>query len=405
MRRVDRGSILRRAWTNAATALVASALTFAACGGESHPPLFQPLQDASAGTGGAPLIDAGINDGPPSADAELCGNQLIPVVIDRPNLYFVLDRSGSMSDPQAGGLDKYQSARVAIADVLRTVGHRVRYGAAVFPGSSGPIPGCESGVEVFPTQDGDPVTFAEQQKDGPVLQALLNTLAKMSPQGGTPTSATLTALAPTLTALTGKTFVVLATDGGPNCNLATSCAIQDCMPNIEGAVINGVPCDSVYNCCAPNVPGGGPLNCVDGPASEAAVAALAAQGIPTYVVGMPGSEVFAKVLDKLAVAGLTARATSPKYYAVSDATELSDALKQIGVTVAISCTIELDFEPEDADLVNVYFDKSVLPGDATDGWQWAGSKTIEILGPACDKLKSGDVYQLQVVGGCPTQVR
>ena len=375
------------------------------CGGDSRPPLFQPADSGSAGAGGTPIIDAATSDGPP--DAELCGNQLIPVVIDRPNLYFVLDRSGSMGDtqPGSGGLNKYDSSRVAIADVLRAVGHRVNYGAAVFPGGGGTIPGCGTGVELFPTQPGDPVTYAEQKKDGPVLVAMLNTLAKLTPQGGTPTSSTLGGLTPTLTALEGKTFVVLATDGGPNCNLGASCGISQCQLNIEGITVNGVVCDSTVNCCAPGFNGGGPLNCVDGPVTKAAVTNLANQGIPTYVVGMPGSEVYSSLLDELAVAGLTARATSPSYYAVSDATELSGALKEIGVKVAISCTIELDFEPEDPDLINVYFDKSVLPGDDVDGWKWAGTTTIEIVGPSCDKLKSGDVFQLQVVGGCPTTVR
>ncbi len=394
----------RSAWLTATLALAAAAA--GSCGGDGRPPLFQASEDAgTAGTGGTPLIDAALLDGPPPADVELCGNQLIPVAIDRPNLYFVLDRSGSMAEAQTGSLNKYQSARVAIADVLRSVGHRVRYGAAVFPGSGGSIPGCGTGVEVFPTQQGDPSSYAEQQKDGPVLVALLNTLAKLPPAGGTPTSATLGALAPTLAALEGKTFVVLATDGGPNCNIDASCAASDCQLNIEGLTINGVACQAPVNCCAPGFNGGGPLNCVDGPVTEAAVTNLANKGIPTYVVGMPGSEVYSSLLDRLAIAGLTARTTSPSYYAVSDATELSVALKEIGVQVAISCSIELDFEPEDPKLVNVYFDKKVLPQDIGDGWKWTGPTSIEIVGPACDKLKSGDVFEVQVVGGCPTTVR
>jgi hypothetical protein len=386
--------------------LVLAGTVSGSCGGDSRPALFQGSEDSgTAGTGGTPLIDAALLDGPPPADVELCGNQLIPVAIDRPNLYFVLDRSGSMAELQSGNLNKYQSARVAIADVLRSVGHRVRYGAAVFPGSGGPIPGCGTGAEVFPTQLGDPSSYAAQQKDGPVLVALLNTLAKLSPNGGTPTSSTLGALAPTLTALQGKTYVVLATDGAPNCNLDASCTASECMLNIEGLTVNGVACDSTVNCCAPGFNGGGPLNCVDGQVTEAAVKNLADKGIPTYVVGMPGSEVYSSLLDRLAVAGLTARATTPAYYAVSDATELSIALKEIGVSVAISCDIELDFEPEDEKLVNVYFDKKVLPQGDADGWKWTGPTSIEIVGPACDKLKSGDVFEVQVVGGCPTTVR
>ena len=72
--------------------------------------------------------------GDASADAALCGNQRIPAISDPPNLYFVVDRSGSMSDPLPGSrYSKYENARIAISVMLRAVGHRVRYAAAVYP--------------------------------------------------------------------------------------------------------------------------------------------------------------------------------------------------------------------------------------------------------------------------------
>ncbi len=382
------------------------ALTLAlagACGEARRPDYFQPLPEAGAGTGGA-FIDAGNLDGPPPADATLCGNQFIPVVVDRPNLYFVIDRSGSMKE-KSGGFSYYQHARIAIAEVLRTIGHRVSYGAAVFPTTGGPIEGCQPGKQVFPTQPGDPVTFAEQGTEGPVLESLLATLAAQAPHGGTPTAATLNALASTLSALPGKTYVVLATDGAPNCNAAAQCDESECMLNLEGATVGGVQCQSGFNCCDETLVPGGQLQCVDADASEAAVAALASAGIPTYVVGIPGSEAYSAVLDRLAIAGETARPSLPKYYAIGDASQLSAVLKQIGAKVAISCDIQLDFEPEDPDLVNVYLDKQLLPSDEIDGWVWTGTQSVQIRGPACDKLMSGDVLTVQVVGGCPTTVR
>jgi hypothetical protein len=60
------------------------------------------------------------------------------------------------------------------------------------------------------------------------------------------------------------------------------------------------------------------------------------------VIGMPGSGLYASVLDRLALAGNTARPTPPLYYPTSSSTELTDTLREIGVKVAVSCTITLD---------------------------------------------------------------
>src|SRR5262245_43139486 len=63
--------------------------------------------------------------GPPLDDAGLCGRLFIPVVADRPNLYFVVDASGSMDGemdkPNSDGVipSRYGAARAAIEDVLK----------------------------------------------------------------------------------------------------------------------------------------------------------------------------------------------------------------------------------------------------------------------------------------------
>ncbi len=132
---------------------------------------------------------------------------------------------------------------------------------------------------------------------------------------------------------------------------------------------------------------------------------LAAAGIKTYVVGMPGSEAYASVLDQVAVAGLTAKTTSPKYYSVADSDALTAALTQIGVSIAISCTIPLEAVPPDPDFVNVYLDVSLVQQDPLDGWSWTDEQTVQLNGAACASLLSGNVIQVQVVVGCPTSVK
>jgi hypothetical protein len=80
-------------------------------------------------------------------------------------------------------------------------------------------------------------------------------------------------------------------------------------------------------------------------------------------------------------------------------------LFEIGIKVAVSCTVNIGQEPPDPALVNVYFDTTLVGQDDTDGWAWVDATTIEIRGAACDQLKSGEVLQVQVVSGCPTVVR
>lgn len=61
--------------------------------------------------------------------------------------------------------------------------------------------------------------------------------------------------------------------------------------------------------------------------------------------------------------------------------------------------------PPDKSLVNVYLDTTLVQLDPVDGWSWVDDTTVELAGEACEKLKSGDVLQVQVVAGCPTSVK
>ncbi|HWZ89399.1 MAG TPA: vWA domain-containing protein [Polyangiaceae bacterium] len=384
--------------------LVAS--TLLQCGQREHAPSFVLAPSAQGGSGGT--SDGGLRIVEAGLDANLCGDQEIPAITDPPNLYFVVDRSGSMGDPLPGSAySKYENARIAISVMLRAVGHRVKYGASVFPAFANPD-GCAVGMQVFPTEAGDPPTYAASGKNGPVLQDLLDRLGSTVPSGGTPTAATLKALESTIFGLAGKkTYVVLMTDGAPNCNSALTCDLDQCIPNIEHDSIGTTSCEAPLNCCDPRQVGEAGIGyCVDADATAAAVADYESAGIDTYVVGMPGSEQYSALLSRLAVAGHTARAGTTPYYAVSDTNELSDALKAIGAHVAITCDLPLAAAPANAGYVNVYFDGQAVPFDASDGWQWTNDEdSIQFVGAACDTLSSGNVLNVQVLEGCKTVVR
>ncbi|MFO0758523.1 MAG: vWA domain-containing protein [Byssovorax sp.] len=372
------------------------------------------------GAGGDDTIDPGDTGGPPDLDAGgLCGNQIHPITIDAPNLYFVLDTSGSMSQDTGAGT-RYGRVHAAVTDLVQRLGPLINVGAALFPVGATNGNGCALGAQVFPVTPGGVLTSKS------FAQA-----TDVKPSGGTPTALTLKALYPTLTALTGKTIVVLATDGGPNCNPAAKCDASECIPNIESA------CDGQGHCCTPDGPNcctvdgvGTPAQCLDRKAAIDAVTALQQAGILVYVIGVSGSQIYQKVLGDMALAGGAPQLAPPFYYKVDDFDDLGTVLGSIA-GAAIPCELTLapgraeafsgghdyDFAPLDADsgsgiadLTNVYFDQTVVPYDPVDGWSWTkppgdGSEpaVITLHGDACAELRSGQVSQVQIVSGCPTE--
>jgi hypothetical protein len=380
---------------------VLGALLLGACGHADHPPLAGSATVSPPAPDGGVVIDGSPGGGPPN-----CGGQTLSAVENPPTLYFVIDRSGSMSEPiDASGTSKYLAARKAVGTLLRNIGHRVRYGAALYPDASDEL-GCGKAVQIFPPTRGDASSTLAAGADGPILVELLNRLAAFPPIGGTPTAAALRGLLPALTGFGERTVVVLATDGAPNCNAKASCTPAECIPDIEGGYYQGSLCGAELSCCDPGSVGpDAGRNCIDSDATESAVRALHDAGITTYVIGMPGSEAYGALLERLGQAGGAARSAASAYYAVADAEALTQALFEIGTGVAIECNITLRNIPADLALVNVYFDGKVVPFDSESGWQWAGEASLALVGEACEALRTGQVRDVQVVYGCQTVVR
>jgi hypothetical protein len=369
----------------------------AGCGTEERPPtLGGGSFDAGVRTDAGPpaFVDAGAHEPTCSVGVEggVCACTDEPLLGDAPTLYFVLDHSGSMNDS-----NKWATIQFTLEKVWIELGPRVRVAAAVFPDLSSVA--CAPGRQVFPAS-GPPVRGdVPSGTPGPNETALATALSTISARGGTPTAATLSALAPSIEAIGGKTYVILATDGGPNCDAAAECDASSCTDNIDE--IPGCPAGGPPNCCTPS--SGGPLDCLDADPTIAAVTALAAAGVPVYVVGVPGSEPYANLLDALAVAGETARGDEPRYYAVAsaDQTAFEAALSAIAAQVAGTCTFTLDNAPSNSLLVNVFLDGTPLPQAGPDGWTLEGD-VVTVLGASCQAILDGNVIDVRVVAGCPT---
>ncbi len=150
------------------------------------------------------------------------------------------------------------------------------------------------------------------------------------------------------------------------------------------------------------------------------VRAAAAAGVPTFVIGVPGSAGYRPVLSRLASAAGTARAgcsdSGPTYchYDLTDpaldfGAALRDAFAAIGEAV-LECVYEIPDNPDgafDPGQVNVRIqieggDESIPRDPARgSGWDYSDDMTqIELFGAACDRARMADA--LDILFGCPT---
>lgn len=301
---------------------------------------------------------------------ETCHGEALPVLSAVPTIYLVLDHSLSM---QQG--DKWGKIRIALESVIGKVADRARFATVVFPTPGGDS--CSLGVELMPPMPGG----------SPSTLTTFLTVTAPAPSGGTPTAATLLDLATKLSN-TKDTFVLLATDGGPNCNANLSCSVGTCILNIEqlgGCMTGGT------NCCMNSN-----QNCLDDKRAIDAVKQLKTAGISSYVVGIPGSDIYGPVLDAMAEEGGTARPTSPKYWRIDNTDALSGSLLEIANNITKRCAVTLVKAPKVPDGVRVSV-RDVWRDRDTE-WTLDGT-TLTLLGQTCTDY-DGDIAALHVEDGC-----
>ena len=363
--------------------------TLAAGCGSERPPTgaisANPVRPAGSAS------DAGDGTKPPGCgtadDGSQCDCVDVALYTDPPTMYFVLDRSGSM-----GLDDNWNKVRVVVAQIMRTIGPRANFGATMFPAASA-TDACVAGKEVLRISPGDPPSSGS---DGPTTRALL-AATNSPPSGGTPTAATLEAVKSRVNGGGGKRYVILATDGAPNCNVRTSCSADQCQDNIDSY---GTCTPTGPNCCADN-----PGDCNDESSTVAQIAALRSLGAPTFVIGLPGAQRYSQTLDSMAVAGGNALGASPRYYAVTSSSQdaMFAALKQVAAKITGTCVFDLTAVPANTALVNVYIDEVVLPYEPVNGWTIDGT-TVTLQGSTCAKVLAGDALDVRIIAGCPRVV-
>jgi hypothetical protein len=414
------GTLITRALTQAlALALVVSG--FVACGERERPGYVRPSGSSGGktGFGGATTGDAGatgvaptkpVCDEPPPVTAPpTCENDISQVAIAKPNLYFLLDISGSMSEPisSSSSTSKIAASKQAILRVIKERGPRLNYGLAAFPmiQATLPDPECAPGKELFSVTPGDPLRCGELQNNGPVLNDVSDVLLDLRAGGGTPLSPSVKALAPQLLTLKGQTALLVLTDGAPNCNPDAKCTAANCALSAFGEYVGDIRCGSQVNCCDSSVVGDLVLNpgsyCFDADDSVRRISDLKDAGVRTFIVGVPGASELRGLMNSLAEAGGTARSGDTKYFDVRDHDQLDAALDAISAEVAVPCELELDPPPDGSSLLNVYLDRELVPSNSENGWSFRSGK-VTLLGDSCAKLQSGEATEVAVVSGCGT---
>jgi hypothetical protein len=361
-------------------------------------------QDAAA-AGQAGASDAG--DAGPGECMELaglgnCGTTTVQAQYNTANILLLLDKSGSMTDqPDGFSLNKWDALKKALGTALNNVVGEINFGLVLFPFSSDhQIPlQCDTGC--CAVADGTAAVNVPIESGVDGVNKILDAVNATAPGGGTPTAAALASALQYFTQgdganLQGQKFVLLATDGGPNCNIDNTCDSARCTTNLDGDCPSG-------NCCDQNG-----QSCLDDASVVSQIQALQAAGVSTFVVGIPGTENYAQYLDNFATAGgVPNPAPPPSYYAVSakgGVQGLVDVFTSITTHLVRSCDVALEDTPQNLDLVNVAVDCQVVPYADGAGWSLTGSdqKTLEIAGDACHTIQTDGARRVDVVYGCPT---
>lgn len=338
-----------------------------------------------------------------------CGQTDLAAEPPAVSILLVVDKSSSMTGTPSGfSEDKWTALGTALGEALDAAQDKVAFGLDFYPFGDDSDPNATVEMCDMPTSADILVPIGAGTSTVPLI---VDALADYEPAGGTPTAAALARALEYFTngdgaSIEGERYVLLATDGGPNCNPDLECEIDACTLNMDGLNCGG------QNCCDAMLDPQGPQSCLDEDEAVAQVTALADAGVKTFVVGIPGTSAYGDTLDAMAVAGQRENPDAPpSYYRVESTggTEgLAEVLTSITSGVIRSCRLQLTSTPEDPDyegLLNVEIDGENVPQMGDGGWEVDRSTsppTIVLKGATCEAMESRGAEQVTITYGCPT---
>jgi len=297
-----------------------------------------------------------------------------------PDILIVLDASGSMNqdstntacpNPGCGANSKWAQMGPAINTVVSQTETTVNWGLKMF---------ADSGSCGVNNNAAVPIATNNAAAIMAAIAGRTDAMGNVMNGSSTPTRA---AEAGAVTYLNGvqdmnPKFIVMATDGQPNCPM-----------------------------------GGGNQQADDSPAAIAAVMSAATAGIPTFVVGIAtGGSNAETTLNSMAVAGgYPQMGAATQYYGVSNTAEFAAVLQTL-VSVASTCNFSIPTPPttdgttsrEDITVTGGTGAGSdaTIPQDANNGWTYSDTThtSITLHGSSCDQVMAGTVTTVTIIFNC-----
>ena len=301
-----------------------------------------------------------------------------------PDILIVQDASGSMNqdsanmmcaNPGCGATSKWALMIPAINQVVTDTQAEVNWGLKLFGDMGNSCGVAPNTVAVnIATNNAAPIQAA--------LAARTDAMGNATMTSSTPTRAGMNAATNYLMARAANPafpnpkFIVLATDGQPNC------------------------------------PASGQSSADDGPGAIAAVTAAKTAGFSTFVVGIAtGGSTADMTLNAMADAGGYPQAgAATKYYGVADTAGFAAVLRTL-VMMAGTCTFSVPPPPTNDGTTSrgdikvqgtIGGVKTDIPMDANNGWTFtdANMTSINLHGSACDSVTVGTTTSVTIVFNC-----
>jgi hypothetical protein len=316
--------------------------------------------------------------GPDRPDSSALGcsiTQTVELKAQPADVLLLLDRSGSMEMAFGSGT-RYQAVSAALGEVVSAHAQHVRFGYQEFPSRQGCAGPSLLSCCVLP-----PTVGVGTDQIALVLAAIAGA---GPPDGNSPTAAALRAARAYYEQHSDgieNRYVLLATDGAPDCTLDGTLS--------DGGVL----------------PGGA---CAD---AVAEVVALVSAGVRVIVLGVGADSGVdptgaTDCLDALAHAGGAAVSPgSPGFYSATDVGELNVAVEQIfGGVARASCGLRFPTDLEDTSAVALYLDGQQIPRTSLNGWRLDVTQSppvARVTGIYCDAIQTFQIDTIEVRFGCP----
>jgi hypothetical protein len=323
----------------------------------------------------APDFDASVDAGPDAMPVG-CMPGTFALTKAQPTLMFVLDRSGSMGMRFSGNASRWQVLTSSLKAALPPVDMTMQIGALMFPSTNGGGMTCNV--------PGAPDLLPGLGHTGPLLALM----TKTQPGGSTPTADALDVAAKALLGVRAASTaraLVLATDGGPNCNASLDPKTCTCL--------------DTRGC------GSRSTNCLDDKRTVSRITSSFLEGLPTYVIGIQNQNETQNnaVLDEMADAGGRPKTGAHHFYAATSEPELDAALVAIRDQLG-ACTYLTTSVPDPSGTIIVLIDGVPVTFDASGmtGWHWADRSNGEIVfsGDTCAKIAASPNPRVEVNVTC-----